>query len=177
MAMVALPEAVGEAMSAAMTANAAWEAEMAALRASEMVAGEGLAALEAELAAEEVFVTSLEAAEAMELAGGPIGWIAAALTGGMILATALTIVMMMNKIAMAQADLTKIQDKISTLKPPVHPPTSVPTPPVASNPPHIDPAIHDILGKMPDGPLVESSDFFNCKYNFPYSRCKRRRRG
>jgi len=165
-------EAVGEAMSAAMTANAAYAAEMAALQASETAAGAGLAAFEAELAAEEAFITSLELAEAMELYGGPLGWIAAAFTGTILLGTAITVVMMMNKIAQSRTDLLTIEKKISDLKPP--PPTTKPMPPSTTPPFHVDPAISDIVSAIPDGPLVDVSDLFNCKYRFPWSRCNRR---
>ncbi len=173
MAMEVVPEAVGEAMIAAFEANAAYAAEMAALRASALAGESSLAALEAELAAEDVFISSLEAAEAMELYGGPLGWIAAAVTGGVILATALTIVLMMNKISQSQSDLADIQKKISNLKPP-NPPHVAPLPPSGKPTIHLDPAIHDILNKMPDGPLVQTSDLFNCEYRFPFSRCNRR---
>jgi len=167
-----LPEAAGEAMVAAFDANAANAALMASLQADAAVAESGLAALEAELAAEEIFVSSLEAAEAMELAGGPLGWIAAAVTGGLLLATAVTIVYMMNKIAQSQTNLTEIQNKISNMPkiPMPQPPTIVPTPPILTKP------VTDILNTIPDGPVVSTSEVFDCHYNHPFSRCNRNKK-
>lgn len=176
MAMQVVPEAVGEAMVSAFEANAAYAAEMAALQASEAEAGAGLAALEAELAAETAFETSLEAAEAMEAAGGPLGWIAMALTGGMVLATALAIVMLMDKIAQSNLTLNQIQKKIATLPKPPPLPTAPPSVPNTKAPVKVDPFIDAVFTTINSAPGVFDPYFRTCRYPYTSPHCSRLRK-
>lgn len=175
MAMAVVPEAVGEAMLTAFAQNAAYEAEMAALLASEAEGAAAVTAMEAELAAEAVFESSLEAAEAFELAGGPLGWIAAAVTGGLILATAVTLVFMMDKIAQSNASLDQIRDRIAKL-PKLPPLPVVQSPPPKSNPIPKDPFVEAVFNTAfsPSGYL---DPYFNqCKYPFTSDHCRRLRK-
>lgn len=179
MALEVVPEVVGEAMVGAFDANAAfvasmtsWEAEVAAMEAE-------IFGLEASLAVEEAALATAVAEEGVllvdegiEAAAGPIGWIPMLITAGIAAAVAISIAVMQANISNMRENLGEKQKKIQTMRPKPTPPVQA-APPV-SKPDVVAPGIHDVLASFPDGPVVDNFELFNCKYNFYYSRCRRR---
>lgn len=131
-------------------------------------------AAEAELAALIGTETALEAEMIIEGAGGPIGWIALAITAGILAVVVLAVIQANNRLGQARLNLGVIQSK----------PTPLPTPPKPSQPtitttparPPLDPAVINVLNSIPIGPVVMFSEFYDCdEDNGVFSRCERTR--
>lgn len=151
--------------------------EVAVLEA-EVAAVEGaLAAEEAALAAAAAEEGVLLATEAGEAAAGPFGWIPMLITAGIALSVVAAMAVMQSNIRNMEEQLGEKRKKIEVLKQrPVQSP-SVPNPSKPSPTPDIvAPGVHDVLGRFPDGPVVDNFELFNCRYDYYYSRCRRRRR-
>ena len=167
MALAPVSEAVGEAMVAAFDANAAFAAA-SVLAAEEAAVSEGLALLGAEIAAEDALIVALETAEAAEFLSGPLGWIAAAFTGVTIAGLLVAMGIETAKQAQLQGKFLDIQKAKASL-----PKTPLPATPVTPVRPIITPSVIDIASQVPDGLVVQFSDLFDCRYDLPFSRCKR----
>lgn len=127
-----------------------------------------VAAAEAELAALAGAEAALDVEMAIEAAGGPIGWIALAITAG-ILATVIVAVLAANaRLQRARLNLTTVQNSIPQPQP--QPPTH--TPPTNQTP--LAPEVTKILNSIPSGPVVMFSEFYDCDQdNGVRSRCER----
>lgn len=179
MAMVEVPVVVGEAMvsafdaSAAATAAAAtWEAEVAALELEAYGLEAAIAVEEAALAASVAEEGVLLGEEVVEAAAGPFGWIPMLITAGVAAAVAISIAVMQSNINRMNEELGEKRKVIESKRPKPSPPVQA-TPPVRV-PDVVAPGIHDVLASFPNGPVVDNFELFNCKYNFYYSRCRRR---
>lgn len=129
-----------------------------------------VAAAEAELAALIGTETALDAELVIESAGGPIGWIAMAITAGILVAVVLAVVEANNRLQRARLNLGVIQSKMPQPQP--QPPTNTsqtPKPPLA-------PDVVKVLNSIPTGPVVMFSEFYDCDVdNGVLSRCERYR--
>jgi len=144
------------------------EAEVAGVEAA-------LAAEEAALAAAAAEEGVLLATEAGEAAAGPFGWIPMLITAGIALSVIAAMAVMRSNIQTMQEQLGEKKKKIEVLK---QAPISSPSKPAKApaSPDIVAPGIHDVLGRFPDGPVVNTFDLFSCEYDYYYSRCRRKRR-
>jgi len=127
-----------------------------------------VASAETELAALAGTETALEAEMAIESAGGPIGWIAVAITAGILLTVVLAVIAANDRLQTARFNLTEAQTAISQPKPP---------PPTQTNPNKtpLAPEVTKILNSIPIGPVVMFSEFYDCDDDSDVrSRCDRK---
>lgn len=163
-------------MLRAAASNAAYAAKMAELVDTEVGVGTRLVSMEAELAAEEAATAAMEASEVIEAAGGPIGWIAMAITGGIILATAVGMVLLMNQIAQSNQTLDDLRNQIKQIPPPQ--PGPQPQPPGVPKTPLPLPPGAPKLPPLPPLPIPNpfiSTDVCWYPYSSPLCHVKRKK--
>jgi hypothetical protein len=131
-----------------------------------------VAAAEAELAALIGTETALEAEMIIEGAGGPIGWIALAITAGILAAVILAVINANNRLTQARFNLGVVQSKPKPPQPGPTPTSNQPLPTPNKTP--LAPDVISVLNSIPAGPVVMFSEFFDCDVdNGVLSRCER----